>query len=159
MNATITMAPVRKSIRVKAARQRAFEIFTQWRWWPKEHSILKSRSPQVSVTTEPRAGGRWYERGADGSECDWGKVLVWEPPSRIVMTWQLNGRFEIDPALHTEVEVRFVAEGDHTRIELEHRYLERAGDTAQMMRDAIDSPGGWGGLLERFAAAVRDAPR
>ena len=84
MSATIAMAPVRKSIRVKAARERAFEIFTQWRWWPKEHSILKSKSPQVSVTTEPRAGGRWYERGADGTECDWGKVLVWDPPARVV---------------------------------------------------------------------------
>lgn len=157
MTATITMAPVRKSIRVKAARQRAFEIFTQWRWWPKEHSILKSKSPQVSVTTEPRAGGRWFERGADGSECDWGKVLVWEPPARIVMTWQLNGRFEIDPSLHTEVEVKFIADGEFTRIELEHRYLERAGDTAQMMRDAIDSPGGWGGLLQRFAEAAGGA--
>jgi uncharacterized protein YndB with AHSA1/START domain len=157
MNVTITMAPVRKSIRVKAARERAFEIFTQWRWWPKEHSILKSKSPQVSVTTEPRAGGRWFERGADGSECDWGKVLAWEPPARIAMTWQLNGRFEIDPNLHTEVEVRFVADGAFTRIELEHRYLERAGDTAQLMRDAIVSPGGWGELLQRFAESAGGA--
>ena len=154
MSARIAMAPVRKTIRVKAPRERAFEIFTQWRWWPKEHSILKSKSPQLSVTTEPRVGGRWYERGADGSECDWGKVLVWDPPARVVMTWQLNGRFEIDPNLHTDVQVRFVADGTFTRIELEHRYLERAGETAQMLRDAIDSPGGWGGLLAQYAAAA-----
>lgn len=154
MSATITIAPVRKSIRVKAGREHAFKVFTQWRWWPKGHSILKSKSSQVSVTSEPRVGGRWFERGADGSECDWGKVLVWEPPSRIVLTWQLNGRFEIDPNLHTEVEVNFIADGDHTRIELEHRYLERAGDTAEMMRNAIDSPGGWSDLLKSFAEAA-----
>lgn len=154
MSATITVAPVRKSIRVKATREHAFKVFTQWRWWPKGHSILKSKSPQVSVTSEPRVGGRWFERGEDGSECDWGKVLVWEPPKRIVMTWQLNGRFEIDPNLHTEVEVNFIADGDHTRIELEHRYLERAGETAEMMRNAIDSPGGWSDLLRSFAEAA-----
>ena len=157
MSATITMAPVRKSLRVKAGREHAFKVFTQWKWWPKEHSILKSKSPQTLVVSEPRVGGRWFERGADGSECDWGKVLVWDPPNRVVMTWQLNGNFEIDPNLHTEVEVNFIAEGEFTRIELEHRYLERAGDTAQRMREAIDSPGGWGGLLQRFAEAA--APR
>ena len=148
---TSTMAPVTKSIRVKATREHAFKVFTQWRWWPKAHSILKSKSPQASVTTEPRVGGRWFERGEDGSECDWGKVLFWDPPSRIVMTWQLNGRFEIDPDLHTEVEVKFIADAAFTRIELEHRYLERAGDTAEAMRKAIDSPGGWADLLRLFA--------
>lgn len=151
MNQAITMAPVRKSVRVKAAREHAFRVFTQWRWWPKAHSILKSKSPQTLVATEPRVGGRWFERGEDGSECAWGKVLVWDPPNRIVMSWQLNGRFEIDRTLHTEVEVKFVADGEFTRIELEHRYLERAGDTAEAMRNAIDSPGAWSDLLRHFA--------
>lgn len=158
MTTTITMAPVRKSIRVKAAREHAFRVFTQWRWWPKEHSVLKSKSPQTSVTSEPRAGGRWYERGADGSECDWGRVLVWDAPNRIVMTWQINGRFEPDPDLRTEVEVNFIAEGEFTRVELEHRHLERAGDTAEMMRAAIDSPGGWARLLQLYAEAAGAPP-
>jgi len=151
MSHTIGIAPVLKSIRVKATRTHAFKVFTTWRWWPKEHSILASKSPQKQVLAEPRVGGRWFERGEDGSECDWGKVLAWEPPARILLTWQLNGRFEYDPNLITEVEVKFIADNDFTRIELEHRYLERAGETAEAMRNAIDSPGGWAGLLQRFA--------
>ena len=147
-------APVRKTITVKTSAERAFQVFTHGfdTWWPRSHSI--GASPLKKAIIETKAGGRCYQESMDGSECDWGKVLVWEPPSRIVLTWQLNGRFEIDPNLHTEVEVNFIADGDHTRIELEHRYLERAGDTAQMMRNAIDSPGGWSDLLKSFADAA-----
>jgi len=149
---TMTFAPVRKTIRVKAGQQHAFKVFTTGRWWPREHSILASGARQAAVIIEPRIDGRWFERGEDGSECDWGKVLVWEPPSRLLLTWQLNGRFQYDPELLTEVEVRFIPEGPKsTRVELEHRHIERAGDTAQALRDGVDSPEGWSKLLERFA--------
>lgn len=107
------------------------------------------------VQIEPRVGGRWFERGEDGSECDWGKVLVWEPPRRVILGWQLNSKFSYDPAVTTEVEVRFIAEGaDATRVELEHRYLERLGTAGQDLRKSVDSPEGWGKLLELYAAAV-----
>lgn len=155
MNETITFAPVRKSIRVKADMERAFKVFVASHWWPKEHSILASRAPQKSVVIEPRVGGRWFERGEDGSECDWGKVLAWEPPGRLVLSWQINGHFQFDPKMVTEIEVKFVPDGnDGTRVDLEHRYLERAGDSAEALRQALDSPGGWAGSLRRFADEV-----
>lgn len=159
MNHTIAIAPVRKSIRVNAGREHAFKVFIASRWWPKEHSILASRSPQKEVIIEPRVGGRWFERGEDGSECDWGKVLAWEPPGRIVLSWQINGRFQYDPALVTEVDVAFVADGpDATRIALEHRNIDRAGDTAEALRNAVDSPGGWADSLQRLAEEAERAP-
>jgi uncharacterized protein YndB with AHSA1/START domain len=154
MNRTVAFAPVRKTVRVKATLMRTFEVFTAISWWPKEHSILKG-TRQQAVLIEPRAGGRWFERGEDGSECDWGKVLAWEPPRRLLLTWQLNGNFQVDPNLVTEVEVTFMPEGANlTRVELEHRHLERAGDTAAALRAGVDSPDGWAGLLKRFAEAA-----
>lgn len=154
MNQTVAFAPVRKTVRVKAPLRRAFEVFTAISWWPKEHSILKG-TRQQAVLIEPRAGGRWFERGEDGSECDWGKVLAWEPPTRLLLSWQINGNFQVDPNLITEVEVTFIPEDVNlTRVELEHRYLERARDTAATLRAGVDSPGGWAGLLKRFAEAA-----
>jgi len=155
MNRTIAVAPVRKSVRVSAVPARAFEVFTArfGRWWPPSHSI--GSSPQKDVQIEPRVGGRWFERGEDGSECDWGKVLVWEPPDRVILGWQLNSEFKYDPSVTTEVEVRFIADGANaTRVELEHRHLERLGEKGHDLRKGIDSPEGWGKLLELYAAAV-----
>ncbi|MDF2809974.1 MAG: hypothetical protein K0S56_1005 [Microvirga sp.] len=153
---TVTPAPVRKSIIVKAEAVRAFEVFTagMGRWWPGSHSI--GSSPMKAAVIEPRVGGRWFERGEDGSECDWGRVLAWEPPSRVVLAWQIDAAWRFDPTLVTEVEVRFIPEGNATRVELEHRDIERFGDQAEAARGALDSPGGWSGLLERFAAAVAE---
>jgi uncharacterized protein YndB with AHSA1/START domain len=99
-------------------------------------------------------GGRWFERGEDGSECDWGKVLAWEPPDRIVLAWQIDAQWRFDVNLVTEVEVRFIPEGQTTRVELEHRNIERLGAQADEARAALDSSGGWSGLLERYAASV-----
>jgi uncharacterized protein YndB with AHSA1/START domain len=141
---------------VDAAPQRAFELFTttMGRWWPRTHSINKS--PIADVVIEGRTGGRWYERGEDGSECSWGKVLAWEPPSRLVLAWQISGQWQYDPQLLTEVEVRFVPEGSSgTRVELEHRNLERYGEAAESVRDMFESPGGWSGVLESFAASTK----
>jgi uncharacterized protein YndB with AHSA1/START domain len=130
----IVPAPVRKSMLVPAPPDKAFEVFTRGmgRWWSKEHSI--NTSPMVDVVIEPRAGGRWYERGEDGSECQWGHVIAWEAPKRLVLAWQLNGDWKFDASLITEVEIRFTAEGGATRVELEHRDLEKFGEKAETIR-------------------------
>ena len=154
MNLQITPAPVRKTITVKASPAHAFEVFTTGmiRWWRPDHHIGKS--PMQDVVLEPRVGGRWYEVGEDGAVCEWGKVLAWEPPRRFVLAWQLNHDWQYDPDFVTELEVRFVADGDATRVDLEHRNLERYGDHVVAVRRSLDSPGGWTGALEAFAAVV-----
>jgi len=150
--------PVRKQIVVAASQAHAFRVFTNGieRWWPREHHIGKA--PMKSAVVEPRVGGRWYEIGEDGSECDWGKVLVWEPPARLVLAWQITARWQYDPAFVTEVEVTFSAEGPkRTRVVLEHRNLDRFGDAAPAMRDAFDSSGGWTGTVEIFGKVASEA--
>jgi uncharacterized protein YndB with AHSA1/START domain len=152
MNKTIAVAPVRKSISVAAAPDRAFQVFTEGmsRWWIKSHSINKS--PIKEIVIEPRVGGRWYERGDDGTTCEWGRVLSWEPPARLVLTWEITADWKHDPELKTEVEVRFVAEGNNvTRVELEHRRLDLYGARCDEMRGIFDSEMGWKGLLDAFA--------
>ncbi len=150
----ISPAPVRKSLIVAADRQRSFAAFTErmGKWWPRSKSL--GRSPQVAVIIEPRPGGRWYERGEDGSECEWGKVLQWEPPARLLLAWQIDGNWKYNPACITEVEVSFTALGQmQTRVDFEHRYLERLGESAQAIRDMLNS--GWGGLLDLYLAAAQ----
>ena len=149
-----TVQPVRKDIVVPTSPDKAFEIFTDrmGTWWNPGHSI--GSEPLASVVVEPVAGGRWYERGEHGAECDWGRVLVWDPPHRVVLAWQIDGSWAYDPKLVTEVEVRFTPHGDATRVELEHRGLDAFGAAAAGVRESFDSPNGWRGLLERFAAAV-----
>ena len=152
MTKTIKPAPVRREVTVKASQARAFEVFTAniGRWWPRSHHI--GAVDFETVIIEPREGGRWFERGVDGVECDVGKVLVWDPPGRLVLGWQLTPEWRFDPDLITEVEVRFIAEGPAaTRVELEHRDLERFGDRAEAVRSQIDAPNGWGGVLEQYA--------
>src|SRR5262249_28080303 len=132
MDVRIAPAPVRKTLQVKATQAHAFDVFTAGfgRWWPRSHSVGKS--PIEDAVIEPKVGGRWYEGGQDGSECDWGRVLAWEPPARLVLAWQLNAQWQFDPALVTEVEVKFIAEGSaQTRVEFEHRELQRFGDRAE----------------------------
>jgi uncharacterized protein YndB with AHSA1/START domain len=160
MTTTITPAPVRKSIQVKAPAARAFTVFTERmsQWWKPSHSI--NASPMVAAIIEPHEGGRWFERGADGSECQWGRVLVWQPPTRLVLAWQIDAQWKFDPDLLTELEVRFVPEGDGmTRVELEHRHLERFGDKAAAVRESLDSPEGWGGLLAAFSSQAEETPQ
>lgn len=151
MSQTISPAPIRKSVHVKVAPARAFEVFTAGAtgWWLKSHSISTTKSPIKDVVIEPRAGGRWFERGEDGTECPWGKVLAWEPPSRLVLGWQIDPDFKYDPALLTEVEVRFTADSGGTLVELEHRQLERMGERGIGLRDAFIR--GWSVLLDSFA--------
>jgi uncharacterized protein YndB with AHSA1/START domain len=146
-----TIAPVRRQVTVEASQQTAFEVFTHGMasWWNPRHHIAEK--PYVDLVLEARSGGRWFERDADGAECDWGEVLSWEPPARVVLGWHLDADFAYDKDLVTEVEIRFVAETpDVTRVELEHRDLERFGDRAEKVRDSLDSSGGWQGLLDLF---------
>jgi uncharacterized protein YndB with AHSA1/START domain len=145
---------VRKTIVVNADIQRAFEVFTQnmGQWWPKEHHI--GGSPLLVVVVEPSNGGRWYEKDEDGSECDWGTVLHWEPPTRLVLSWHLDGDFEFvaDITRASEVEVRFTLETEGwTRVELVHRHFERHGDTGEQLRTQVDKPGGWTYVLSEYA--------
>ena len=151
MNLHVQPAPVRKSIFVNAPQARAFEVFTGGigRWWPKSHKIGQSDLERPVI--EPFAGGRWYELDVDGSECEIGKVAAWEPPSRLLLIWQLTPEFTFDPDLVTEVEVTFAPEGEGTRVDLEHRHIERMGDKADAMRESVSGPGGWPALLQLYA--------
>jgi len=155
VNRTITPAPVRRAITVKASQARAFEVFTSriGTWWPKSHHIGKAEPETVVI--EPRVGGRWFERAPDGTECNLGKVLAWEPPARLVVAWQINPKFQYQADLVTEVELRFIPESaGSTRVELEHRNLERFGDDAAAMRDRISAPRGWPLILDAFVDAA-----
>jgi uncharacterized protein YndB with AHSA1/START domain len=147
---------LRKVVSVKAPPEVAWRVFTEkmGTWWPlATHKIGKAKA--VDAVIEPRVGGRWYERGDDGTTCDWGRVLLWEPPSRLVLSWEISGDWRHDPTLNTEVEVRFIAEGDvATRVELVHRHLDRYGARRDEMRGIFDSEGGWSGLLASFARAA-----
>ncbi|HUA05424.1 MAG TPA: SRPBCC family protein [Solirubrobacteraceae bacterium] len=150
-----TDTAVRHAITVAVSPEQAFSTFTAGfnSWWPRGHHIGEAELDAAVI--EPREGGRWYERGVDGSECDWGKVLVWAPPRRLVLSWQLSSEWAYDADVWTEVEVTFSAEGpDRTRVELEHRGLDAYGDDMGKMRDSFDSPGGWRGLLEQYGAAT-----
>ncbi|MEC3953150.1 SRPBCC family protein [Nocardia sp. CDC153] len=151
---TPTIPALNGTATVALPQERAFRFFTEnfGSWWPADYHI--GQSDMVDAVIEPSVGGRWFERGADGSECDWGRVLAWEPPHRFLVTWQINGswQFDPDPAHASEIEVRFVPEGpEQTRVELEHRHLDRLVD-GQAIHDAIAiQGGGWSTLLELFA--------
>jgi Activator of Hsp90 ATPase homolog 1-like protein len=157
----ISIHPVRKTITVKASADRAFRVFTEEidSWWPRTHHIGKS--PMTKALMEGRVGGRCYSEQEDGTECDWGTVMVWEPPHRFVMAWRVTPGwlYEADLAKASEVEVRFTSLSDgSTRVELEHRHFERHGAGADAMRTAIDAPGGWSGLLELYQARAERSP-
>jgi len=147
---------VSKVMMVHAPRAVAWRVFTEQMgtWWPL--SVYKiGKTNAIDAVIEPHAGGRWYERGDDGSTCDWGSVLSWEPPSRLVLSWDITADWQYDPALKTEIEVRFIAEGEAaTRVELEHRKLDRYGARRDEMRRIFDTEGDWGRLLAMFAARV-----
>ena len=152
-------APVTKTVSVNASPERAFHVFTAGydTWWPRSHHIGKS--PMKKAIIEGRAGGRCYTEQRDGTECDWGRVLVWEPPHRLVIAWQITHEWGYQPDLaqSSEVEVRFTPEGAGTRVDLEHRHLDRHGAGAAAMRTAVDSPNGWGGLLQLYAARASES--
>jgi uncharacterized protein YndB with AHSA1/START domain len=149
----VSIAPIDKTVQVKAAPERAFELFAtrMGDWWPKGGGVGKA--PCVDVILEPQAGGRWYERDADGVETLWGKVLAYEPPNRLLLAWQLTTDWTFDPALETEVELTFSpADGGGTLVRLVHTRLENFGPTAASHSELLR--GGWPtrvGLFVRFA--------
>lgn len=150
----MTVPVLHRSTGVALPVEKAFAFFTESfaSWWPADYHI--GAAEMAEAILEPRAGGRWYERGIDGSECDWGRVLVWEPPHRLVITWQIDGqwRYDPDPERASEIEVRFTADGpDRTTVELEHRHLDRLVDGRAMHDRVSTEPGGWGTLLGIFA--------
>jgi uncharacterized protein YndB with AHSA1/START domain len=149
---------VRSSIVVAVDIERAFGVFTaqMGSWWHPEHHI--NVAPIAAVVLEPRVGGRWYELGTDGSQCDWGMVLAWDPPHHVAVSWHLDGDFRYDPESNhaSRVDVWFASEPNGTtRVELEHSGLDHHGPSWRRLRDAIASPEGWPEALRRFAAAMR----
>jgi uncharacterized protein YndB with AHSA1/START domain len=143
---------VRTQTVVEAPIERAFAVFTEGigSWWDPNHHILQAELEEMVF--EPFVGGNVYDRGVDGSECRWARVLAYEPPHRVLFSWDINmsWQLETDPDKTSEIEVRFMAEGpDRTLVELEHRHLDRHGEGWEGMRDAVGSPNGWN--LEHFA--------
>ncbi|MGH3675871.1 MAG: SRPBCC family protein [Mycobacterium sp.] len=141
-----------RSVSVPLPPARTFELFTtrMTEFWPKEHSI--GSADIAGVVLEPGTNGRWFERGVDGSDCQWGRVAAWDPPRKVVLLWQIGANWQFDPDFETEVEVTFTDDGSgRTRVDLCHRNLERYRDATEQMRAVFDHPDGWTGTLKRFA--------
>jgi uncharacterized protein YndB with AHSA1/START domain len=158
-----TQAPatsVRTSIVVGAPIERAFKVFTEDfdRIKPREHNMLGVDIQETVL--EPLAGGRIFDRGVDGSECHWARVLAFEPPDRFVFSWDISPRWQVETDLEksSEVEVRFIAEtAERTRVELEHRHLDRQGNGWESARDGVAGDQGWPLYLKRYAEVVADS--
>ncbi len=152
---TQTDVVVRRQIVVNAPVERAFAVFTErfGDFKPREHNLMSA--PIAETVFEPRVGGHIYDRSADGSECRWARILAYEPPNRVVFTWDISPRWQLETELDntSEVEVRFVAESpDRTRLELEHRQLDRHGPGWESVRDGVADDRGWPLYLSRYAA-------
>lgn len=153
-------AVVRHHVVVPGTPERAFAAFTE-RFdaiKPREHNLL--HSPIVSTIFEPRVGGHIVDRGEDGSECRWARILAFEPPDRVVFSWDIGPTWQLEdlPENASEVEVRFIAEGpDRTRVELEHRHLDRHGPGWRQLRAGIDDKQGWPLYLARYATLLKEA--
>ena len=159
MKADVAQTSVRLQVVVEAPIDRAFRVFTErfGSFKPREHNLLAV--PIADTVFEPREGGHVYDRGVDGSECRWARVLAYEPPDRVVISWDISPqwRLETDLAKTSEVEVRFISEGpDRTRVELEHRNLARHGDGWEGVRDGVAGDGGWPLYLRRYAELAAD---
>ncbi len=148
---------VKLHVVVEAPQERAFRVFTEQfdRIKPREHNMLKV--PIAETVFERHVGGHVYDRGVDGSECRWGRVLVYEPPNRVVFSWDISVQWQVETnhERSSEVEIRFIAETpDRTRVELEHRHLDRHGDGWESMRDGVRDAQGWPLYLGRFVDIV-----
>jgi uncharacterized protein YndB with AHSA1/START domain len=160
MSTHIPDTSVHASIVVDAPIERAFQVFSQdfGRFKPAEHNML---GVEIAETVfEPRVGGRVYDRGVDGSECEWARVLNYEPPHRVVLTWNISPQWQIetDPAKTSEWEVRFVAETPRrTRVEIEHRNLDRHGEGWEGIRQGVGGDQGWPLYLNRYAGLFHEA--
>jgi uncharacterized protein YndB with AHSA1/START domain len=155
VNQTIQPAAIRKSLTVAAPPQKAFfGVHRGLRPLVAQEPHHRHGALKQAII-EPRQGGRWYGVDENGHEDDWGEVLAWEPPARLLLAWRINGKWTYDPSLLTEIEVLFKATADGgTQVEFEHRHLERMGEGAAEARAAMESPGGWGGILDGFKQAA-----
>ncbi len=148
-------AVVRRQVVVEAPVERAFTLFTErfGDFKPPEHNLL--RAAIAEIVFEPRVGGHIYDRGVDGSECRWARVLAYEPPDRVVFSWDIGPQWQIetDPENTSEVEVRFIVDTpQRTRVELEHRNIDRHGPGWEAVRDGIADDAGWPLYLARYVA-------
>ncbi len=152
MSKTSAQASVVKTVRVKASPERAFAVFVDsfGAWWPKNHAIGKS--PLANAVIEPLAGGRFYEIGTDGGECDWGRVREIVPGEKLVLDWQLNADWQYDPDFEVPVTVTFTADGEDTIVQLEHGELQRYGARAAEVAASISGDGGWPFILSHYQA-------
>jgi len=151
----ISETTVRKSVTVNAPIARAFDVFTTRfdTWWPRSHHI--GAAEMAEAILDARVGGRWYERGVDGSECEWGEVLAFDPPTHVALSWRIDGTFKSDPAHASRVDVWFTEESAAvTRVELAHSELDRHGANWRLLRDGVSGDGGWQALLDMYGAAV-----
>lgn len=160
MNTHVPIAAVKQSVVVEAPIERAFKVFTEefGSFKPPEHNLL--RVPIAETVFERHVGGHIYDRGADGSECRWARVLAYEPPNRLLLSWDISPRWQIetDPARTSEWEVRFTAEAaNRTRVEIEHRNLDRHGLGWESERDGVAGDQGWPLYLRRFATLFAQA--
>ncbi len=150
-----TVEAIRREVVVNVGQDRAFALFTRdmTAWWPPAHHI--GSAPIEQIIIEPRTGGRWYTRHQDGTETDTGRVVTWEPPGRVVVTWQIGADWTFNPDLVTTVDIRFEPLGDdRTRVVLEHRDLEAYGADAATMHRTFEDPGAWTTTLNAYAAAA-----
>ena len=153
MNKHLPIASIKQSVVVEAPIERAFRVFTEefGSFKPREHNLLAV--PIAETVLEPRVGGHIVDRGADGSECRWARVLAYDPPNRVLLSWDIGPRWQIetDPERTSEWEVRFTAEApNRTRVELEHRKLERHGKGWEGVRDGVAADQGWPLYLRRY---------
>ena len=159
MNTQVQETSVRTQIVVDAPLEQAFSVFTEDfdRIKPREYNVL---AVDIAETVfEARDGGHIFDRGVDGSECRWARVLAYEPPNRVVFSWDISPRWQVetDPEKTSEVEVRFIPEGpERTRVEVEHRNLDRHGEGWEQARDGVAGEGGWPLFLQRFTEALKD---
>jgi uncharacterized protein YndB with AHSA1/START domain len=155
---TAQNAVVKRTLHLEVPIEKAFQVFTQrmGHWWPASHHV--GGTPFKDILIDPKQGGRWYEINADGAECIWGTVVAYEPPKKVVLSWHLqpDWSFNGDIAKASEVALEFVAEGpEKTRVEFEHRHLERHGAGWEKMREQVGSEGGWPMILAEYVKATK----
>jgi uncharacterized protein YndB with AHSA1/START domain len=151
---TVQNAVFRKTMRIEVPVEVAFRVFTDrmGAWWPASHHV--GNTPFKDILIDHQAGGRWYEINVNGEECIWGTVLSWEPPRRVVLSWHLQPDWSFSPDLAkaSEVALEFISEGaETTRVEFEHRHLERHGAGWEKLREQVGSDGGWPAILALYA--------
>lgn len=157
MPQTVEKAVVHKSVRVPVSIESAFSIFIEQMetWWPATHHIAPN--PFQTIIVEPRVGGRWYERDAEGNDCSWGFVRAWDPPHLVTLSWHLqqDWSFDLDPEHASDIDIRFRGEGpSDTLVELTHYNLERHGEDYASLREKLEGPGAWISILEAYAKGI-----